>query len=130
MGASNLNQSLTSQQVRIDNFVPQLSGKITTSGTSSSFTFSPLTATLRTSFSITNKGLKGAYIGWGVGAATAVASSSSGSGIATYYIPAGAVEVLDFQSSTGVVDTIAAIQGSDSQDSGSTILEISLGFGN
>lgn len=128
--ASNLNLSRLSQQVRMDNFTPQLSNKLTTSGTSASVTFSPLTGTIRTTFEITNKGTKGAYLGWGVGSATAVATTGSGNGIANaLYIAAGAILTRDFQSANGVVDTIAAIQGADSEDSGSTILEITIGFG-
>ena len=132
--ASNLNQSLLSMPVRPDNFTPQLSGKITTSGTSASFTFASPTGTNLSTFKITNKGTKGAYIGWGVGSATAVASaaynSSTNTGTANCdYIGAGAIITQNFQSTNGVVDTIAAIQGSDTQDNGATILEISAGFG-
>lgn len=130
MAYSNLNQSPLASITRQDNFTPQLSGKITTSGTSASFTFSPLTGTNRTTFKITNKGTKGAYVAWGSGSATAIASSSSGNGAANAdYIGAGAIITQDFQSANGVVDTIAAIQGADSQDNGSTILEITMGYG-
>ena len=128
MAFNNTNQSLLSQQVRMDNFVPQLSAKITTSGTSASVTFTPLTGTLNTTFKITNKGTKGAYLGWGVGSATAVASSGTPTASCDY-IGAGAILTQNFQSSAGVVDTIAAIQGGDTQDNGATILEITLGFG-
>ena len=126
--ASNLNQSFLSQQVRMDNFTPQLSAKITTSGTSSSVTFTPLTGVLNTTFKITNKGTKGAYIGWGVGSATAVASSSTPTANCDY-VGAGAIITQNFQSANGVVDTIAAIEGADTQDNGSTILEVTMGFG-
>lgn len=126
--ASNLNQSFLSMPVRPDNFSPALSGKITTSGTSSSITFTPLTGTNLTTFKITNKGTKGAYIGWGVGSATAVASSGTPTANCDY-VGAGAILTQNFQSANGVVDTIAAIQGADTQDNGATILEISYGFG-
>lgn len=127
---SNLNKSYLAQQVIINNFVPQLSGKIVTSGTSSSYTFTPLTGTNHTTFKITNKGSKGAYIGWGVGSATAVATSTTGNGVANAdYIGAGAIITQDFQSLNGIVDTIAAIQGPDTQDNDTTTLEISMGFG-
>lgn len=128
--ASNLNQSLLAQQIIAQNFVAQLSGKIVTSSSSSSFTFAPLTGVNRTTFKLTNKGTKGAYIGWGKGSATAVVSPTTGTGSASCdYIGAGAILTQDFQSSAGVVDTIAAIQGSDTQDNATTTIEISIGFG-
>ncbi len=128
----NLGQDFTADKVRMDNFTAILSGKITTSGTSASFTFSPIYGTTKTTFKITNKGTKGAYLGWGKGSATAVASSGTGNGVANAdYIGAGAILTQDFINASGVaaVDTIAAIQGSDTEDNGSTILEISMGVG-
>ena len=126
--------SFLAQPIIAENFTPQLSGKITTSSASTSFTFSPLTGTGRQTFKLTNKGSKGAYIGWGVsalGTVTATSSLTTGNGAAFCdYIAAGAILTQDFQTtSTGIVDTIAAIQGTDTQDNGSTIIEISLGFG-
>lgn len=131
----NLGQDFTADKVRIDNFVPLLSGKITTSGTSASFTFSPLYSTTKSTFKITNKGSFGAYLGWGKNAATAVASAaynaSTNTGTASAdYIGAGAILTQDFVSLTSAApDTIAAIQGGDTQDSGATILEITYGYG-
>lgn len=122
------NKSLLATQTLMQNFCPQLSAKLTTSGTSASVTFTPLTGSQRQSFKITNKGTKGAYIAWGVGSATAVASSGTPAALCDY-VAAGAILTQDFQISTGTVDTIAAIQGADTQDNGATILEISLGFG-
>lgn len=117
------NGSLLSQPILDNNFCPQLSAKITTSGTSGSITFTPLTGAQRTTFKITNKGMNGAYIGWGKGSATAVASSGTPTAHCDY-VAAGAILTQDFQISTGVVDTIAAIQ-----DTGATTLEITLGYG-
>lgn len=122
------NQSLLAQQMLSQNFNPSLSAKLTTSGTSVSVTFTPLTGTIRTTFKITNKGTKGAYLGWGSGSATAVASSGTPAANCDY-IGAGATLTQDFQSASGIVDTIAAIEGSDTEDSGSNILEISIGYG-
>jgi len=105
------------------NFCPQISAKITTSGTSASVVFTPLTGTQRQTFKITNKGQNGAYMAWGVGSATAVASSGTPTANCDY-IAAGAILTQDFQSASGIVDTIAALQ-----DTGSTVLEITLGYG-
>lgn len=118
-----LNQSLISQQTRMDNFCPQLSAKITTTGTSQSITFSPITGTIRTTFKITNKSTNGAYIGWGKGTATAVASTGTPAANCDY-IAAGAIITQDFQSTSGPVDTIAVLQ-----DTSPTTLEITIGFG-
>ncbi len=116
-------QSRLAQNVNMQNFCPQLSAKLTTSGTSTSITFAPLTNAFRTTFKITNKGTAGAYIGWGKGSATAVASSGTPAANCDY-VAAGAILTQDFQLSTGVVDTIAAIQ-----DTSSTVLEITYGSG-
>ena len=110
-------------QVLVKNFSPQLSASLAVAGTSASVTFTPLTGQSYQTFIITNKGTHGAYLAWGKTTATAVASSSTPAA-GCHYIAAGAILVLDFQISTGVVDTIAAIQ-----DGGSTTLEISLGYG-
>jgi hypothetical protein len=128
MANNQLNQSLLSMQTRMDNFCPQLSAKLTTSGTSASVVFSTVTGTIRTTFKITNKGDKGAYLAWGNGSATAVASSGTPAALCDY-IAAGAILTQDFQLASGPVNAIAAIQGSDTQDNGPTILEITLGFG-
>lgn len=123
--------SYLSQHVRDDNFSPGLSGKITTSGTSASFTFTPLTGSQTTTFQLTNKGDKGAYLAFGVGSATAIASSSSGGGAARcYYIAAGAILTVDCPNTgSGPIDTVAGIEGSDTEDNGATIIEISMGYG-
>lgn len=119
-----VNQSLIAQQVSIQNFCPKLSANLAVTGTSAKVTFSPLTGATRTTFKITNKGSNGAYIAWGTGGnATAVASTSTPAAMCDY-VGAGSILTQDFQLSTGVVDTIAAIQ-----DSGGTTLEISIGFG-
>lgn len=116
------NQSLLAQPMLSQNFVPKLSAELTVSGTSSSITFSPLTGTIRQTFKLTNKGTSGAYIGWGTGSATAVASSATPAANCDY-IAAGAILTQDFQG-VSIIDTIAAIQ-----DTGATTLEISIGFG-
>lgn len=123
-----LRGSLLAQPTTAINFVPQLSAKLTTSVTSGSITFTPLTGMGRQTFKITNKGAKGAYVGWGTGSATAVASSGTPTAHCDY-VAAGAIITQDYEISTGILDTIAAIQGSDPQDNGSTILEITLGYG-
>lgn len=116
-------QSLLAQQILDQNFCPQLSAKLAVAGTSASVTFTPLTGTIRQTFKITNKGTSGAYIAWGKGTATAVASTGTPAANCDY-VAAGAILTQDFQISTGPVDTIAAIQ-----DTGATTLEISIGFG-
>lgn len=117
------NFSLLAQQVAPQNFVPQLSASLAVTGTSNSVTFTPLTGQGRQSFKITNKGTNGAYIAWGKTTATAAASTSTPA-VNCDYIAAGVVILQDFEITTGVVDTLAAIQ-----DGGSTTLEISIGFG-
>lgn len=118
-----VNQSYLSTQTRMDNFCPQFSAKLTTSGTSGSITFPVVTGAIRTTFKITNKGEAGAYIAWGAGSATAVASSGTPTAMCDY-VAAGTILTQDFQVIGGVVDTIGAIQ-----DTGATTLEISIGFG-
>ncbi len=118
-----LNGSLLALPTTMTNFVPQLSAILTVTGTSSSITFTPVTGTQRQTFKITNKGGHGAYIGWGVGSATAIASTSTPAAQCDY-VAAGAIITQDFEISTGIVDTIAAIQ-----DGGSTSLEITIGYG-
>jgi hypothetical protein len=127
------------QPTLIANFTPRLSAKIATSGTSQSITFTllskagegaftPPKGVFRTTFKISNKGTAGAYIGWGTGSATAVASSGTPAANCDY-VSAGAIMVLDFENavenSQALVDTIAAIQ-----DTATTTLEISIGHGN
>lgn len=118
-----LNSSLLSAPITIVNFTPQLSAKLTTSASSGSITFATTTGTLRQTFCITNTGANGAYLGWGHTTATAVASSGTPTANCQY-IAAGAILTLDFQLSTNIVDTIAAIQSV-----GATTLEISIGYG-
>lgn len=118
-----VNGSLTSQPVTVNNFCPQYSASLLTSGTSGSITFPVTTGTLSQTFKITNRGSNGAYLGWGKGSATAVASSGTPMAHCDF-IGAGEVLTQNFQISTGVVDTIAAIQ-----QIGATTLEISIGFG-
>lgn len=117
------NFSLIAQRVILENFCPQLSAFLTTSGTSGSVTFPTVTGQGSQTFCIANRGANGAYLGWGKATATAVASSGTPTANC-HYISAGAILTLDFELSTGVVDTIAAIQSV-----GATTLEISLGFG-
>ncbi len=144
-GTSNQNLSPLAQYVRQDNFTPQLSQKLVTGTTSLYVTFAPLTGVTTSTFEITNKGTKGAYLAWasvvgGQAPPVAIASSSNGVTVAggpptatgtssCHYIASGVIKTINFQSSFGVVDSIAAIQGSDSADNGSTTLEISYGFG-
>lgn len=123
MATGNLYQSPLAMQTQMQNFSPILSAKLATSGTSGSITFSPLSSSTRSTFKITNKGTAGAYIGWGVSSATAVASSGTPTANCDY-VAAGAILTQDFQSANGIVDTIAALQ-----DTGTTTLEISYGFG-
>jgi len=122
------NQSYLAQPAIAQNFVPQISAKLATGTESASVTFVPITGVIRTTFKITNKGTKGAYLGWGYNTATATASSGTAAASCDY-IAAGAILTQDFQASEGPVNTIAAIQGGDTQDNSSTTLEISIGFG-
>lgn len=121
--ADNTNQSLLAMPIASQNFCPQYSAKLAVAGTSASITFPILSGTTRTTFKITNKGTTGAYIAWGTTTATAVASSGTPA-VNCDYIAAGAIMIQDFQLTTGVVGTIAAIQ-----DTTATTLEISVGFG-
>lgn len=115
--------SLLSQPTTAINFVPQLSAVLAVGGTSASITFTPLTGSQRQTFKITNKGNHGAYVAWGIGSATAVASTGTPAANCDY-VAQGAIITQDYQVSTGIVDTIAAIQ-----DGGTTTLEITLGYG-
>ncbi len=117
------NASLLAQQTQINNFCPQYSAKLAVTATSGSIIFPTVTGSLRQTFKITNKGNAGAYLAWGVGSATAVASSSTPTAMCDY-IGAGEVLTQDFQISTGVVNTIAAIR-----DGADTTLEITIGAG-
>lgn len=118
-----LNGSLLSAPVTLINFCTKLSAVLAVTGSSASIVFTPVPGTQRQTFLITNKGAHGAYIGWGNGSATAVVSTGTPAANCAY-VAAGAIMTLDFQLSTGIVDTIAAIQ-----DGGTTTLEISLGYG-
>ncbi|MFA7278775.1 MAG: hypothetical protein WC100_01660 [Sterolibacterium sp.] len=116
-------QSLLAQQILDQNFCPQLSAILAVGAASASITFTPVTGRNRQTFKITNKGDNGAYIAWGYGSATAVASSATPA-VNCDYVAAGAILTQDFQVAAGPVNTIAAIQ-----DGGATNLEISIGFG-
>lgn len=118
-----LNQSYLASPSRLQNFCPQLSATVTTAGTSGSITFSGQTGATRSTFKITNRGTHGAYIAWGVTTATAVASSGTPAANCDY-VAAGAILTQDFQSSSGLVDTIGYIW-----DGAATQLEISSGSG-
>jgi len=118
-----LNGSLLAVPTLMQNFCPTFSAKIATSASSQSIVFPVVTGTLRQTFKITNKGTKGAYIGWGHGSATAVVSTGTPTANCDY-VAAGAILTQDYQDANGVVDTIAAIQ-----DTATTDLEISIGYG-
>ncbi len=118
-----LNGSLVAQPTTMINFTPKFSASLTVTGTSASVTFPTVTGTQRQTFKITNKGSNGAYLAWGHTTATAVASSGTPA-VNCDYIAKGAILTQDFQISTNIVDTIAAIQ-----DGGGTTLEISIGYG-
>ncbi len=119
------NQSFTAAPVKVQNFGPQLSFQITTSGTSQPTTFSAVTGTLSNTFRFCNKGTtNGAYIAWGKSGSTTAAASTGTPTANCFYIGPGEDLVLDLQITTGIVDTIAVIQ-----DGGATTLEISSGFG-
>lgn len=124
MTASLGNQSFLAQSINSQNFCPQQSAKITTGAGSTSVTFPTTTGAIRQTFKITNHGANGAYLGWGRTTATAVASTGTPTANCDY-IAAGAILTQDFQiTAGGAVDTIAAIQ-----DTASTVLEVSIGFG-
>lgn len=113
--------------IRTQNFTPQLSAILTTGASSTFVSFaSGLTGLMSQTFKITNKGSKGAYLGWGNsndGTVTAVASTATPAANCDY-IASGAILTQDFQKAGTIINTIAAVQ-----DSGSTTLEISVGFG-
>lgn len=119
----NINGSLLSVPTTVNNFCPQYSASLAVTGTSASISFPITTGTQRQTFKITNKGDNGAYLGWGVGSATAIVSSGTPAAQCDY-IGTGCVLTQDFQIAGGIVNTIAAIQ-----DGGATILEISIGSG-
>lgn len=114
-------QSYLTQPVVIANFSALQSGLLAVSGTSGSITFSAIEGTTRVTAKITNKGSNGAYVTAGVGAQTAVASSSTPAANCDY-IAAGTIQIQDYPPGTNV---FAAIQ-----DVGATNLEISVGYGN
>lgn len=117
------NGSLLALPINAINFCPKLSAKLSVSNVSSSITFSPTTGTQRQTFMITNTGNVGCYLGAGMTTATAVTSSGTPAANC-HFIGVGETMTLDFQVSTGIVDTIAAITASSV-----TTLEISLGYG-
>lgn len=126
---SGIAQSLLTQPVQQDNFVAIQSGQIDATTSSSSITFTALNiGTIRTSAIIANTGTVAAYLASGSGSATAVASSTtpqpaaSSTAVANCFcIPPGAIYTLGFEQGT---NTFAAITAS-----GSTTLEISVGYG-
>ena len=120
-----VNTSLISTRTRMDNFCPKFSAILVVGSSSTSVTFPTLTGMGSQTFKITNKGTHGAYIGWGSAVDVTTASASTAVPAANCdYVGEGAILTQDFQSSTGPVNTIAAIQ-----DGGSTTLEISIGCG-
>lgn len=125
--SSFLNQSQIATVTILQNFVPQLSLNLAVTQTSSGATFGTLTGTTRPTFKITNVGTSGAYIGWGKGTATATFTTTGGAGVANCdFIGPGMCMVESFQTSGGVVDTLAACT---SGSPNTTSLEISIGFG-
>lgn len=118
-----INGSMLALPINIINFIPKLSANLSVTGSSASVTFTPIPGSQSQTFKITNKGSHGAYIGWGAGSATAVTSTGTPTANCDY-VAAGAIITQNYQVSTGIVDTIAAIQ-----DGGTTTLEISLGYG-
>lgn len=125
--APNVSQSLPVATNLNINFVATYSAKITTSGTSQSITFPAVNNTLkgRQTWKITNTSTtNGAYIAFGHGSATAVASGSTPA-LNCDYIGAGAIITQDALLDNGTTgDTIAVIQSV-----GGVTLEISIGFG-
>lgn len=102
------------------NFVTVQSAKLTAGATSTSVTFTNNGGEINPSFKITNTGAGSAYIAFGGATAVAVASSATPAANCDC-IPSGAVEVLSAPPGTL---TVAVIQGS-----ATTILEISIGYG-
>ncbi len=115
--------SLLNPPSTIGNFIPYQSAKLDVSAISNSVTFDPLTDRKRQTFKITNKGENGAYVAYGYQTATAVVSTSTPGPNCDYVAP-GSILTQDFEASSGVVDTVAAVQ-----DGGSTTLEITIGSG-
>lgn len=111
------NQSLLAYPMRSQNFYPQYCAKLTTGDVSASVTFTPVTGQNRQTFMIVNAGtVNGAFITWGVDSATATTVGSTTPVANTAYIGPGMVYVLDTQTSSGIVNTIAAIQLNSSTD--------------
>src|SRR6185369_16635587 len=109
-----VNTSLISTRTRMDNFCPKASC-ILVVGSSSTFVTFPstyITGLGSQTFKITNKGSNGAYIAWSNSTVGVVNASKSTAvpAISCDYVAQGAILTQDFQLSTGVVDTIAAIQ--------------------
>ena len=122
-----IQQSLPVATNMMINFCAQNSAKITTSGTSQSIVFPAVGNTLkgRQTFKITNTGSYGAYLAFGHGSATAVASGATPAPNCDY-IAHGAILTQDALTANGTpADTIAVIQ----ESGGTTTLEISIGFG-
>lgn len=125
--APKVNESLPIATNLNINFVAVYSAKITTTGTSQSITFPAINNTLkgRQTWKITNTSTSnGAYIAFGNGSATAVASGTTPA-LNCDYIGPGAIITQDALMANGsVADTIAVIQSV-----AGVTLEISNGFG-
>lgn len=113
-------QSFLAMPVTNSNFLSTSSANIATGATSGSVTFTMPPGTTRITAKITNKGTKGAYLAYGAGSATAVASTTT-PGPNCDYIGAGAILQQDFPPGT---DTFAVIE-----ETSTTTLEISVGYG-
>lgn len=126
--APNVGQSIPVATNMMINFCSQSSAKITTSGTSQPIVFPAVGNTLkgRQTYKITNTGASnGAYLAWGHGSATAVASSTTPAPNCDYIAP-GAILTQDVLLDSGLpANVIAVIQ----DGGGTTTLEISIGFG-
>lgn len=121
-------QSKLSQPFQANNFIAVQSAQLAVTNSSGSITFTDLPGTIRVTAKITNTGTVGCYLASGAGSATAVVSSSTpqpanGTGAVANCdcIAAGAILTQDFVQGT---NTFAAITAS-----GSTTLEISVGYG-
>ncbi len=118
------NQSMVAAAVKPQNFYPQYTVKMTSSGTSQSVTFATVTGTGRQTFKFINTdSANGVYISWGHSTATATAISTTPVINADYIAP-GQICVLDLEVVDGVVDTIAIIQ-----ETGAAVIYISIGDG-
>lgn len=122
-------QSQLSIPVQTNNFVPVQSAHLAVTASSASIIFTIVPGTLRVTAKITNRGSKGAFVAAGIGAATAVVSTStptptSGTEVVSTcdYVAPGAIITQDYPQGYNTFAAICA--GSDSTD-----LEISVGYG-